>query len=132
MPGASAGTLGLNKPEETIMKQSTLYFVLCIPGILVPFTFLIGFFGIPQATISLFFTSIFVNHVSSAVAGDLFMSALVFFTFLFYEGSRLNIKNLWLFVFATLFIGLSLGLPLFLYFRAKKLEQNSLTDQYGG
>jgi len=107
------------------MKQSTLYLVLCIPGILVPFAFLIGFFGIPEATTSLFITSIFVNHVSSAVAGDLFISALIFFTFLFYERNRLNMKNLWLFVFATLFVGLSFGLPLFLYFRAKRLEQTA-------
>lgn len=107
------------------MKQSTSYLALCVPGVLVPFAFIIGFFGVPEPTIPLFFTSIFVNHVSSAVAGDLLISGLVFFIFLFFEGRRLNMKNLWLFVPATLFVGLSFGLPLFLYFRAKKLEQTA-------
>lgn len=105
------------------MKQSTFYLVLCILGVLIPWVFLIGFLGIPEPTISLFFTSIFANHVSSAVAGDLLVSGVVFFIFLFYEGRRLNMKNLWLFVPVTLFVGLSFGLPLFLYSRAKKIEQ---------
>ncbi|MBI1820085.1 MAG: DUF2834 domain-containing protein [Nitrospirae bacterium] len=95
--------------------------ILSVPGVLIPWAFLIGFLGVPEPTISLFFTSIFANHVSSAVAGDLLVSVVVFFVFLFYEGSRLNMKNLWLFIPATLLIGLSFGLPLFLYFRAKRL-----------
>jgi len=107
------------------MKQSTFYLTLCIPGVLIPFAFIIGFFGIPEPTFSLFFTSIFVNHVSSAVAGDLFISGVVFFVFLFCEGRRLNMKNLWFFIPATLFVGLSFGLPLFLYFREKRLEQTA-------
>ena len=106
------------------MKQSTFFLALCVPGVIVPFALIIGFFGVPEPTVSLFFTSIFVNHVSAAVAGDLVMSGLAFFAFLFYEGKRLNIKRLWLFIPATLFIGLSFGLPLFLYFRAKKIEQD--------
>ena len=107
------------------MKQSSFYLVLCVLGVLIPWVFLIGFLGIPEPTISLFFTSIFANHVSSAVAGDLLVSGVVFFIFLFYEGRRLNMKNLWLFVPATLFVGLSFGLPLFLYFRAKRFEQTA-------
>lgn len=105
------------------MKQSTFYLALCAPGIVIPFAFIIQFWGISQPTVSLFSTSIFANHVSSAVAGDLIISSLAFFSFLFYEGKRLSMKNLWLFIPATLFVGLSFGLPLFLYFRAKNLEQ---------
>jgi hypothetical protein len=106
------------------MKQSTFFLAMCVPGVIVPSTLFIGFFGEPEPTIPLFFTSIFANHVSSAFAGDLIMSGLAFFAFLFYEGNRLDMKRLWLFIPATLFIGLSFGLPLFLYFRARQLEQN--------
>ena len=109
--------------QEDIRETKHIFLVICIPGIIIPFGFIIGFFGVPDPTISLFFISIFANHVSSAVAGDLVISSLVFFAFVFYEGKRLNMKNLWLFVPATLFVGLSFGSPLFLYFRAKKLEQ---------
>ncbi len=105
------------------MKQSTFFLAMCVPGVIVPSALFLGFFGEPEPTIPLLFTSIFANHVSSAFAGDLILSALAFFAFLFYEGARLEMKRLWLFIPATLFIGLSFGLPLFLYFRAKKLEQ---------
>lgn len=105
------------------MKQSTVYLLLCIIGIVIPWLFLIGFLGEPQPTIFLFFSSIFANKVASSVATDLLISALVFFTFVFFEGKRLNMKHLWVFIPATLFVGLSFGLPLFLYFRATHIEK---------
>lgn len=115
----------LNQPvyikRREFMKQGTLYLALCVIGVIIPFSFIIGFFGLPEPSVPLFFTSIFVNNVSSAVAGDLVVSSLVFFAFLFYEGKRLKMERLWFFIPATLFIGLSFGLPLFLYFRAKKI-----------
>lgn len=105
------------------MKQSTVYLSLCVIGIVIPWFFLAGFLGEPQPTIALFFSSIFANKIASSVATDLLISALVFFAFVFFEGKRLNMKRLWMFIPATLFVGLSFGLPLFLYFRAKHIEK---------
>lgn len=107
------------------MKQSTTYLLLCIVGVVIPWFFLLGFLGEPQPTIALFFSSIFANQVASSVAVDLLISALVFFAFVFFEGNRLNMKRLWVFIPATLFVGLSFGLPLFLYFRAKHIEDSA-------
>lgn len=104
------------------MKQSSIYFLLCIIGVVVPWFFLLGFLEESKPTVSVFFSSIFANSVASAVAADLVISAMVFFTFVYIEGRRLNMKRLWVFVPATLFVGLSFGLPLFLYFRAKHIE----------
>lgn len=104
------------------MKQSTLYIFLCIAGFIVPWLFLIRFFG-PQASIPLFFFSMFVNPAASAVAADLMVSAIVFLVLIFPEGQRLGLKNVRLVVPATLLVGLSFGFPLFLYLRAKKIEQ---------
>lgn len=105
------------------MKQSTTYLLLCIIGVVVPWFFLIGFLGEPGPTVILFFSSIFANQVASSVAADLLISALVFFVFVFFEGKRLNMNRLWVFIPATLLVGLSFGLPLFLYFRAKHIEK---------
>lgn len=107
------------------MKQSTAYLWLCVIGIVAPWFFLGGFWAQPHPTVALFFSSIFANAVASAVAADLLVSAFVFFTFVFFEGKRLNMKRLWVFIPATLFVGLSFGLPLFLYFRAKHIAKNS-------
>jgi hypothetical protein len=104
------------------MKQSKIYLLLCIIGVGAPWLFILGFFNYEKASIPLFFTSIFANHVSSAVAADLLVSGLVFFTFLFFEGKRLGLKHLWVYILATLFVGLSFGLPLFFYQRARVIE----------
>ena len=39
------------------------------------------------------------------------------------EGRRLAIKRLWVYVAASLAVGVSLGLPLFLYYHERALEE---------
>jgi len=107
------------------MKQITVYRVLCVAGVIFPWLFILGFFSRPDASITLFMTSIFANQVATAVAADLIVSAVVFFGYVFYEGRSLGMKHLWMYVPATLFVGLSFGLPLFLLMRARKLESRS-------
>lgn len=106
------------------MKQSTVYLFLCVIGVAIPWFFLLGFLGEPNPSVTSFFVSIFANKVASSVAADLLVSALVFFLLVFFEGKRLNMQRLWVFVPATLLVGLSFGLPLFLYFREKHIEAN--------
>lgn len=105
------------------MKQSTLYLLLAIPGLVVPWLFLFGFLTGGEATPTLFLASMFVNPVAGAVSADLLISALIFFLFLFFEGRRLQMSKLWLYPLLTLCIGLSFGLPLFLYARARVTER---------
>lgn len=104
------------------MKQSTIYLSLCVIGAVIPWLFLIPFLGESQPGVSLFFAYTFANNVSTSVAADLLISALIFFVFVFAEGKRINMNKLWAYIPATLLVGLSFGLPLFLYFRAKQLE----------
>jgi hypothetical protein len=54
---------------------------------------------------------------------DVIVSSLVLWTFVFWEGSRLNMKNLWVYIASNLLVGVSLGLPLFLLMRQRQLEQ---------
>jgi len=54
---------------------------------------------------------------------DVIVSSLVFATFVFSEGSRLKMKNLWIYIASNLLVGVSLGLPLFLLMRQRKLEE---------
>jgi len=104
------------------MKRITVYKVLCVVGIIFPWLFIAGFLVRPDASITLFMTSIFANQAATAVAADLIVSAVVFFAYVYYEGRSIGMKHLWMYVPATLFVGLSFGLPLFLLMRARKLE----------
>ncbi|MGH9800057.1 MAG: DUF2834 domain-containing protein, partial [Blastocatellia bacterium] len=59
---------------------------------------------------------------STALIADLLLSALIAFVFVGRDGKQLGINKLWLVILATCFVGLSLGLPLYLYFREAKTE----------
>ena len=110
------------------MKQSSIYISLCIFGVLMPWLFLVLFLGETNPSISLFFSYIFNNNVSTSVAADLLISALIFFVFAFSEGNRVGMKRLWIYIPATLMIGLSFGLPLFLYLGLSTLINMSKSE----
>jgi hypothetical protein len=73
--------------------------------------------------LSRFFRDLFANGVSGFFGMDVFVSAAVLWTFVAVEGRRLGVRYLWMPVVATLIVGVSLGLPLFLYLRQLQLER---------
>ena len=48
------------------------------------------------------------------------VSSIAFWVFVFFEGKRARVPNLWVPIAANVVVGLSLGLPLFLYMREKR------------
>ncbi len=72
----------------------------------------------------LFFQQLFANHIGAFFGMDVFVSAAALLVFVRSEGSRLGVQGRWLPVIAVLAVGVSLGLPLFLYLREHKLEQD--------
>ncbi|HEY0721982.1 MAG TPA: DUF2834 domain-containing protein [Gammaproteobacteria bacterium] len=107
------------------MKWKWLYLLLTVPGAIVPWCYLSGFLRESASSVPLFFSSMFVNDVASAVAADLLLSAVVFSLFVCVEGRRFAMKRLWLYPLLTFAIGLSFGLPLFLYARERASERQS-------
>ncbi len=71
---------------------------------------------------TLFAQELFVNRISTFFAMDVIVSAVVLIRFIRMESSRLSIPRWWLPLAATLTVGVSFGLPLFLYMRELKLE----------
>ncbi len=102
------------------MKPNTLYLLLAIPGLLVPWWFLAVFLTSGEATPQLFFSALFVNAVAGAVSADLLISALVYILFVHLEGRRLGMTRLWRYPLLALLVGLSFSLPLFLAARARQ------------
>jgi hypothetical protein len=66
---------------------------------------------------------LFANRISAFFAFDVIVSAIVLLLFIQSEGRRLQMRLLWLPMLGTLFVGVSLGLPLFLYLRQSKLDR---------
>jgi hypothetical protein len=63
------------------------------------------------------FEDLFANRISGFFGVDVFVSALALWIFIIAEGSRLGMRRLWLPLAGTCLVGVSFGLPLFLYLR---------------
>ena len=99
-----------------------LYLIAAILGTVVPLCFLVPFLTTHGLDMSSFFRLLFQNQVSSAFGIDVFVSSIVLWLFVFSEGRRRGMKNLWCYVLCNLLFGVSSGLPLFLYFRERTIK----------
>ena len=104
------------------MKRQNLYLLLAVIGFLAPYYFFIQLSPQQGFDISALLQPLFANHFMKGLAMDLTVSVIVFWFFMFAEADRLQMKNPWLYLLATLLVGMSFALPLFLYFRERKLE----------
>ena len=62
---------------------------------------------------------------SSGIGMDVIVWSFVLWLFVFSEGRRRGMKNLWLYVVCNLAVGVSLTQPLFLFFRERRLKAES-------
>ena len=102
-----------------------LYLLAAILGAILPLTQLIPFLGTYGFDLPLFFEQLFQTHVSAFFGIDVIISSFVLWLFVFSEGRRRGMKHLWAYVVANLAIGVCFPLPLFLFFRERKLIAES-------
>jgi hypothetical protein len=106
------------------------YIVLCILGTVLPYSQFVPFLLEHGVDLSKFFEQLFVNRISSFFGMDVFVSSLVLCLFVYWEGTRLKMSNLWIYIASNILIGVSLGLPLFLLMRHRQMEQQMDTVGY--
>ena len=99
-----------------------LYLIAAILGTVLPLSQFIPFLMAHGLDIPLFFEQLFQNHVSGFFGMDVIVSSLVLWLFVFSEGRRRGMSNLWLYIVCSLAVGVSLGLPLFPFFRERKIR----------
>jgi hypothetical protein len=105
------------------MNVKNLYWGLCIPGIILPYSSFVPWFLNHGFDIPLFVSELFSTPIGSFFGWDVIVSTLVLFVFVYAEKKRLKIKLWWLSIAATLCVGVSLGLPLFLAMREMAMER---------
>ena len=103
------------------MTSKNLYLALAIAGTVLPYSQFIPFLREHGLDLRLFLQQLFANRISGFFGWDVIVSSLVLWVFVFTEGRRQGVKQLWAPVLANLAVGVSLGLPLFLYMREKRL-----------
>jgi hypothetical protein len=104
------------------MKPKTAYLVLLIAGTILPYWQFVPWLAEHGINGKLFLQQLFANRISSFFALDAVISAIVLLCFIGIEHSRARLDGTWLPVLATLLVGGSCGLPLFLYMRERTLE----------
>jgi hypothetical protein len=108
------------------MKHRYLYLVFCLLGLLLPYSqFVPWIMEHHGLNMPLFIRDLFANRISAFFAFDVIVSAIVLILFIQSEGRRLGIRLLWLPTLAVFLVGVSLGLPLFLYLRQLQLDRGT-------
>jgi hypothetical protein len=105
------------------MKPKHLYLGLCVLGAALPYSQILPFLRDHGLDLRLFFAQLFSNRVGGFFGMDVIVSSLVLWVLIFVDGRRVGVKHPWLPVAANLAVGVSLGLPLFLYMRERRLER---------
>ncbi|MFQ5723365.1 MAG: DUF2834 domain-containing protein [Terriglobia bacterium] len=107
------------------MKPKSLYLVLCVAGAVFPYSQFLPFLQEHGLDFRLFFEQLFSNRIGGFFGLDVIVSSVVLWALVVIEGRRAGVKHLWAPIVATLTVGVSLGLPLFLYLREQRLERST-------
>jgi hypothetical protein len=105
------------------MKLKTIYLALCVLGVALPYWQFIPWMAANGLHMRLFVEQLFANRIGGFFGMDVIVSAVVLFVFVRAEATRLGGSGWWLPRVAVLLVGVSLGLPLFLYMREIRMEQ---------
>jgi len=104
------------------MRLRHVYLFLCVIGTILPYWKFLPWVLEHGFDLSLLFHELFATRIGAFFGLDVVVSALVLFVFIATEGRRLVVAKIWLPILATLLVGVSLGLPLFLYLRQRHLD----------
>lgn len=105
------------------MKPKTMYLALCFFGAVLPYRQFVPWVAAHGLNLRLMVQELFANRISAFFGMDVVVSAAALLVFMRVESRRAEVGKRWLPVLATLTVGVSLGLPLFLYMREQKLER---------
>ena len=99
------------------MKPKHIYLGLCVIGTVLPYSHFVPFLREHGLNGQLIVQQLFANQISAFFGLDVLVSSIVLWIFVRVEGRRTGMRHLWWPLVGLLTVGMSLGLPLFLYLR---------------
>ncbi len=100
-----------------------VYLALAVVGTVVPLLLFVPWLGQHGLVPQLIWRDATANGLARFAWADVIISALAVLAFAVTEARRNQLRHAWLAVLGTLCAGVSLGLPLLLYLRERRLEQ---------
>jgi Terpene cyclase DEP1 len=113
------------------MKAKTVYLILCVVGVALPYWQFLPWLAAHGFNMPLFLREMFANRIGGFFGMDVLASALVLLVFVATEGRRIGVQARWRIVLAVCAVGVSLGLPLFLYLRERQVQQSGFRTAAG-
>ena len=103
--------------------MKVFYLVCAIAGAIVPFAQFVPWLAEHGLNIQLFAGELFSTRIGAFFGLVVLISALVLVAFILWEGRRTQMGKLWFPIAATCVVGVSCGLPLFLFMREQQLHE---------
>ena len=108
------------------MSRKTTYLLLFVLGAVIPYLSFVPWVIDHGFDISRMVEELFANRISAFFGLDVIVSAIVLWVFIAFEGARKGVRHTWAPVVASLAIGVSAGLPLFLYLRESAADRPNM------
>ncbi len=105
------------------MNRKTAYLLLCVLGTALPYSQFLPWVLEHGLNMGLFVRELFANRIGGFFGMDVLVSAVTLAFLVLTEGRRRKMRTLWLPIAAVVTVGVSLGLPLFLYLRERGMEK---------
>ena len=97
-----------------------LFFLVCaIAGAIIPYSEFVPWLMEHGPDARGFVVELFSTRIGAFFGLDVVVSAIALIAFIVWEGQRARINRLWMPIAATCLVGVSCGLPLFLYLRER-------------
>jgi len=104
------------------VNRKNAYLFLCILGTVLPYSQFVPWLVENGLNAQFFVRQLFANRIGAFFGWDVLVSGVVLVGFVRSEGKRLGMSLLWLPILGLCAVGVSFGLPLFLYLRERALE----------
>jgi Terpene cyclase DEP1 len=108
------------------VSRKNIYLLLCVLGVVLPYSQFIPWVMENGLHVGLLFRQLFASRAGGFFGMDVLVSSVVLVVFMRMERKRLAIRFPWLPIVGLCAVGVSFGLPLFLYFRESALEAAEL------
>lgn len=103
------------------MNRKNIYLLLCVLGVVLPYSQFVPWVMENGLHVGLLFRQLFASRAGGFFGMDVLVSSAALVVFMRMERKRLAIRFPWLPIVGLCAVGVSLGLPLFLYFRESAL-----------
>jgi Terpene cyclase DEP1 len=100
---------------------SRYYLLLAVVGLVLPYSQFLPWLIEHGLNVPLLFTEVFSTRAGAFFGLDVLVAAVALITFIRVERARVRVPHWWLAVAATCLVGVSCGLPLFLFLRERQL-----------